>query len=567
MSGPKTSTAISARLDQAAAGSSGVCVRHTWAAGSAGASAGYVKIAATTAASPPQRWATLISGGVHARELAPPDALVSFVEMLLAAYAARSAAVYPAWTSPVDGVTYSSFTIPWPQVQAVVERIDLYIAPLVNADGRDFVLAPLAPGASDAEKKLHMMWRKNRRPAPAGQTGDSCVGVDINRNFDILWDFTTAYTPALVAKAPKAGVDTSRQPCDFNVYSGPSAESEPETQNLAGLIRSANISFYADVHAYGRDILYPWGIETDQSTDATQSFANPAMNGTRDGNQAGAYAEYVPAGQLGAMQAMADRMCDFILTKAGGADPVARARSVYKAQQSAVLYPTKVTTGAADDYCFSRWFTQATAGTPIRPVMAFTIEAGGNPKLGAGYDENGFAPDPVKHYPKIEREIHAALWGFLTAVAATNVQPPSAPPQPATTTSSTLCFIAGAAYRDPAHPDVTFLRDVRDRQLRSSAPGRAFAAGLIAAYSLVGPPAASWLARRPRVAAAVRRALLEPLVAVLRLVSRRTTGRPLARSLWLAVTLIAALALPIAALAAIVAIARRAPRWTRGRDG
>jgi murein tripeptide amidase MpaA len=553
MSGPKTSAAISTHLDQAAAGSSGVCTRLSWAAGSAGASAGYVKIAAATAASPAQRWATLISGGVHARELAPPDALVSFVEKLLAAYAAHSAVVYPAWTSPVDSVTYSSFTIPWPQVQAVVERLDLYVAPLVNADGRDFVLAPLASAATHAEQQLHKMWRKNRRPAPAGQTGDSCIGVDLNRNCDILWDFTTAYTPALVAQAPKAGVDTSQQPCNFNVYSGPSAESEPETQNLAGLMRTASISFYADVHAYGRDILYPWGIETDQSTDPTQSFENRAKDGQRDGNQANAYAEYVPAGQLAALQAMAKRMCDFIYAKAGGADPTAQARSVYKPAESAVLYPTKVTTGAFDDYCFSRWFTQATAGTPIRPVMAFTIEAGGNPKLGAGNDEGGFAPDYVKHYPKIEREIHAALWGFLTAIAASGAQPPSAPPQPSPPAPEPPlekdCFIAGAAYRDDAHPDVMFLRDVRDRQLRGSAPGRLFAVGLIAIYSRVGPAAAGWLGDRPRAVTAVRYGFLRPLIAALRRVSRCTEGRPRARSVLLALTLGIALAAPVAGLA------------------
>jgi murein tripeptide amidase MpaA len=579
MSGPKTSAAISAHLDQAATASSGVCTRLTWAAGSAGASAGYVKIAAVTSASPPQRPATLISGGVHARELAPPDALVSFVEKLLAAYAARSAVVYPAWTSPADTVTYSSFTIPWPQVQAVVERLDLYVAPLVNADGRDFVLAPLAAGATHAEQQLHKMWRKNRRPAPAGQSGDSCIGVDLNRNCDILWDFTTAYTPALVAQAPKVGVDTSQQPCDFNVYSGPSAESEPETQNLAGLMRTANISFYADVHSYGRDILYPWGIETDQNTVTEQSFENRAKDGQRDGNQASAYAEYIPAGQLAALQAMAKRMCDFIYTKAGGADPTAQARSVYKPAESALLYPTKVTTGCFDDYCFSRWFTQATAGTPISPVMAFTIEAGGDPKLGADHDEGGFAPDYVNHYPKIEREIHAALWGFLTAVAATNVQPPSPPPQPsppapAPSASSGNCFIAGAAYRDAGHPDVQFLRDVRDRQLRGSAPGRAFAACLIAVYSRVGPAAAGWLQRRPRAAIAVRCGLLRPLVAALRRVSRRTGSRPAARSLLLTLTFIAAfavlalLAVPVAALAAIIAVAAPIARhWTRRCDG
>jgi len=552
MAGWMTSAVISAHLDQAAANSRGVCTRMSWAAGSAGASAGYVKIAKVTPASPAQRWPVLISGGVHARELAPPDALVSFVEKLLAAYAASSPLVYPSWTSPVDAVTYSSFTISWPQVQSVVERLDLYVAPLVNADGRDFVLGT---PADPADKDLRRMWRKNRRPPPAGSTGDSCTGVDINRNFSILWDYTTAYLPAVVALAPDAGVAASQDPCDFESYAGPAAESEPETQNLAGLMRSQNISFYLDVHSYGRHVLYPWGIETNQSTVVTQNFANPAWDHKRDGSApaATAYAEYIPASTGAAMDAMAKRMCDFIQSKAGGADPTARSRSVYTSRQSGLLYPNTVVTGSSNDYCFSRWFTAASAGAPISPVMAFTVEAGGDVKLGGSNDEGGFAPHYVNFYPKIEREIHAALWGFLTAVAAVNFAPPEAPPAPGGST----CFIAGAAYGDGTHPDVLFLRDVRDRQLGASAAGRAFGAGLTAVYSRLSPPAAAWLTRRPWAAAAVRDFLLHPLVAVLRRVSALAEGRPRVRSVLLTLAFIIALAAPVI-LAVLVALLARA---------
>src|SRR5260370_39632114 len=96
--------------------------------------------------------------------------------------------------------------------------------------------------------------------------------------------------------------------------------------------------------------------------------------------------------------------------------------------QSASLY---IASGATDDYCFSRWFTAATAGTPVSPVMAFTIEVGGDPGKGADQNEGGFSPNYVTQYPKLEREIHVAAWAFLSAVSSTAFVGPQAPPAPA----------------------------------------------------------------------------------------------------------------------------------------
>lgn len=398
MSGPMTSTAVKSHLDVLATTYPTVCTRSTsadWLAGRAGATSGYVKVAATGAGLPTDRWAVLLTGGVHARELAPPDALVSFLEKMLTAYAARAPISYPSWTDPVGHIVYDSFTIPWPWVRKVVEQLDLYVAPLVNPDGRDFVLTVPA-GAGYAQQQLHKAWRKNRRPAPSGNSDPLAVGVDINRNFDILWNFPTYYTSG-------AGVQSSTDPTS-DVFIGPNAdgpEAEPETKNVANLMRNKGISYYIDFHSYGRDVLFSWGIEENQSTDASQNFANPAYNGRRDGVGHTGYAEYIPSLHNSVSQALAKRISDMVLAKAGGSDARAQARSKYEVKPSSGLY---VTSGSSDDYLFSRWFTQATHGTPIREVFAYTIEVGGNPDLGADFDEGGFTPDYITQYPKLERE-------------------------------------------------------------------------------------------------------------------------------------------------------------------
>lgn len=420
-----TSAVVSAHLDALASTYPAVCTRSgpgDWTAGTQGGKSGYVKIAASTANSPASRWPVLITGGVHARELAPPDALVSFLEKLLAAYTASSAITYPAWTDPVSGIVYDSFTIPWPWVRGAVENLDLYVAPLVNDDGRDFVLAALPAGTPYATQELHKMWRKNRAAAPAGVTNPLGIGVDINRNFDILWNFTKFYDMSL----PDVDVGSSSNPLD-ETYIGSAAESEPETKNVANLMRSKGIGFFLDVHMYGRDVLYSWGAETNQTTDMSQSFTNSAWDGKRDGVHHNTYMEYIPAATAAAAAAAAQHISDQILAKAGGSSPAAQARSKYTAKQGADLY---VTTGASDDYCFSRWFAPLTGGNAVSPVMAFTLEAGGDPGQGASSNEGGFSPDYVKNYPKLEREIHVAAWTFLSMAAGTNFVPAASPPNP-----------------------------------------------------------------------------------------------------------------------------------------
>ena len=77
--------------------------------------------------------------------------------------------------------------------------------------------------------------------------------------------------------------------------------------------------------------------------------------------------------------------------------------------------------------------------------------------------------------------------------------------------SGTTCFVATAAYGDPDHPDVVFLRAFRDSELRASAAGRAF----IDFYWKVGPVLAKPVSRSPVLRRSARMAI-EGIVRILR---------------------------------------------------
>lgn len=62
------------------------------------------------------------------------------------------------------------------------------------------------------------------------------------------------------------------------------------------------------------------------------------------------------------------------------------------------------------------------------------------------------------------------------------------------------CFIATAAYADPEHPDVKFLREFRDNWLIRRTWGRLF----VQFYWFVGPTFARFVVPRPRLASVIK---------------------------------------------------------------
>ena len=73
---------------------------------------------------------------------------------------------------------------------------------------------------------------------------------------------------------------------------------------------------------------------------------------------------------------------------------------------------------------------------------------------------------------------------------------------------ATGCYIATACYGSAEHPDVAALRFYRDKHMLPMPLGRLF----VSAYYATSPYLVFWFGRNPRVTAAVRRFILEPIV-------------------------------------------------------
>lgn len=265
---------------------------------------------------PDSRTGVLFVGGIHARELINPETLVEFALRLCTARAGNT------------GLAFGPKTYTATDVQLAMDGLSIIIVPMANPDGRNHCLVPGG----------FAMWRKNR----ALNTGLPCRGVDLNRNTAFLWS---------------SGIGTSSDSCS-DVFKGASAFSEPETRNVRWLIDSfPSLVCMVDVHSYSELVLYPWGDDQNQSTDANQNFQNPAFDGQR-GTLGANYKEYIPTADLQAHQAMGNRIQSGIAAVRG---------HNYTVQQSIELYPT---TGTWHDYAYARKFVE----TGRRRILGFTLE-------------------------------------------------------------------------------------------------------------------------------------------------------------------------------------------------
>jgi carboxypeptidase T len=316
-------------------------------------------------------------GGVHAREWGSPDICVNFVQLLTDAFRNGT------------GIAQGGKSFSAAEIRTIVEILDVIVFPQANPDGRRYSMT------------VDPMWRKNRRPVAPGDPactngGGNGPGVDVNRNYDFLWDFPVKFSPS-------AAVQTSTDPCK-ETYRGPDAASEPETRNVGWLLdHFPSIGYFIDIHSFSEDILYSWGDDDDQTNDPTMNFHNPAFDGKRgilDSDPGGdplKYREYLPQADLNTLISLGNTMRDAIRAAHG---------RVYTVKSSANLYPTS---GTSDDYAYSRNFLDARKGK----VLGFTIEWGPQrftlPK--------SFHPDYVDMVPIIE-EVTAGLLAFCLACSA-----------------------------------------------------------------------------------------------------------------------------------------------------
>ncbi|KAF4549075.1 Metallocarboxypeptidase A-like protein 2 [Elsinoe fawcettii] len=160
----------------------------------------------------PGKPAVLYHGTVHAREWITTMAVEYITLQLINSYKANDAAT-----------------------RAILDAYDIYIIPVVNPDGFSYA------------QTTDRLWRKNRQPPPAS-ANSTCIGTDINRNWEFAW-------------APGTG-GSSNNPCS-QTYAGTAGRSAPENAGLDDLVRklrdTTGLKLYIDWHSYGQYFLFPFG--------------------------------------------------------------------------------------------------------------------------------------------------------------------------------------------------------------------------------------------------------------------------------------------------------------------
>ena len=132
--------------------------------------------------------------------------------------------------------------------ESLLDLVDVYIIPIVNPDGYVYT------------HTTDRYWRKNRQP----NTNSSCVGTDLNRNWEADWN---------------GGESTSTSECS-DIYVGSSAFSATEATVLKNYMESIpNLKGHLDIHSYSALVLGPWGYTNTESPDHAEivSLGN-AMN-------------------------------------------------------------------------------------------------------------------------------------------------------------------------------------------------------------------------------------------------------------------------------------------------
>ncbi len=269
----------------------------------------------------------LLVGGLHAREWVPPDALLFLAADLLEA------------KNKGTGLRYGTAFFDAAAVRRIFKNLQIVILPCANPDGRHF------------SQTTDTLWRKNRSINANTGTG-VCHGVDLNRNFDVAWEFRRTFADN--------SVSASDDPCDRNLYVGPSAQSEPETRNVVWLFDTYSDSrWYIDVHSAIPAVFHGWGLDENQSTQSDMNFLNPQYDGVR-GIPGDGYQEFMNQADATEVKRLAKLMADKIELVHGDRYEVGQAFSLY------------ATSGASDDYAYSRHRQDLSKGK----VLGFTMECG-----------------------------------------------------------------------------------------------------------------------------------------------------------------------------------------------
>ena len=283
----------------------------------------------------------LIVGGMHARELMNPDAIVELAMDLVEAYTTS------------NGLTYGGASWSTTDVRIMMETLDIWMLPCANPDGRNHV------------QTVDKLWRMNRRDNP----GTTCDGVDPNRNCDFMWRVV--------------GPTTVCDPCSTTQgFVGSLPFSEPEANNIHLLCDTHRIDVFVDVHSFSEFVLFPWGHAPTQTTQPLPNFTSLLFGFCRP-LEPPWHQEFMPPSDKVKYDTVATRVKNKISAVRGRNYVLKTIFQVYGGP----------TTGTTSDYVYSRHISNPT----LRKTFAFAFETG--PDLGPGNTLQSFQPtnpDPIK---------------------------------------------------------------------------------------------------------------------------------------------------------------------------
>ena len=185
-----------------------------------------------------------VDGVHHAREWPSSEFSLMFAFDLLQSYAAEDV-----------------------RVRDLLSKIRVVVVPIVNVDGFNHSREHPVENPNEGAVGVAAYWRKNKRSvtgllyptgplsplrgAAYGHENADAHGTDPNRNYPFYWG------------GEGGGSDPTSQ-----TYGGAAPYAEPESRNIANLMKSMQVTAYLTNHTSGRLCMRPWGYTNRPSPDS-----------------------------------------------------------------------------------------------------------------------------------------------------------------------------------------------------------------------------------------------------------------------------------------------------------
>lgn len=166
----------------------------------------------------------LFMANIHAREIITPEIILYFAHYLLDEYSHN------------------------PYIVHIVDNREIWLIPCINPDGHERVFSgDINAVLRNVNYADPVWWRKNMRDNNDNGIFDlEADGVDLNRNFGYQFGFDNIGSSSSIYS---------------DVYRGPYAFSEPESQAIRDFVEQHSFVTSLCFHSFGQYWLYPWGYD------------------------------------------------------------------------------------------------------------------------------------------------------------------------------------------------------------------------------------------------------------------------------------------------------------------